>query len=46
MFPHEAQAMMAKIVFLVFAMIIVLMGRVQAENTPYTSIYEVVTTNR
>jgi hypothetical protein len=46
MFPHEAQAMMAKIIFLVFAMIIVLMGRVQAEITPNSSIYEVVTTNR
>ena len=45
MFPHEAQAMMAKIIFLVFAMVIVLMGRVQAKVTPLTSSYEVVTSN-
>lgn len=46
MFPHEAQAMMAKIIFLVFAMIIVLMGRAQARNLPYSITHEVVTTNR
>ena len=37
MFPHEAQEMMAKILFVVFAMLILSFSKVNASQVPYPS---------